>query len=152
VVLYVATCLTRWVDDEMQERIERHREDRPAEWRTEEDELDVLGLIGVVEEPVILVDCMTLWLSGRMAEGADEALLLSEARALNDTALQFGKVVVLVSNELGYGPVPEHPETRKFRDTAGRLNQTLAANAMRVDWVVAGIPITIKPKLKISPL
>jgi adenosylcobinamide kinase/adenosylcobinamide-phosphate guanylyltransferase len=136
--VYVATAQA--LDPEMAERIAHHRKRRGAGWRTIEEPNDIASVLAA-DEGTILVDCLTLWLSNRMLADAD---LDAEIAGL-ETALD-GHLwpVVLVSNEVGSGIVPENALARRFTDLQGRLNQRLAARADRVVLVVAGLPLIIK--------
>lgn len=140
---YVATA-EAW-DDEMRARIARHREERGPGWRTVEAPRDLAGALGRVSaEEAVLVDCATLWLSNRMLAGDD--LAAAEAGLLTALAACPAPVVV-VSNEVGFGIVPETPLGRRFREAQGRLNQTLAAQADLVALVAAGLPLVLKGSL-----
>lgn len=138
---YIATAQA--FDDEMRVRIAEHRTRRNEGWHTVEAPFDLANAIGNGGEQnnAILVDCLTLWLSNLFLAGRQ----LSEERALLDAALDTVKVpVVLVSNEVGLGIVPETAVGREFRDEAGWLHQHLAARAGRVIFMVAGLPMTVK--------
>ena len=140
--LYLATAQA--YDDEMRERIARHRLDRAGHgWETVEEPLDLATTLRAITRPdaVVLVDCLTLWLSNVMlgdlaVPASTEGLLLALAEAKGP--------VILVSNEVGLGLVPETPLGRAFRDEQGRLNQRVAALASRVVFVAAGLPVTLK--------
>jgi adenosylcobinamide kinase/adenosylcobinamide-phosphate guanylyltransferase len=93
---------------------------------------------------VILVDCLTLWISNLLLSTAASAAVEARIPRLIETLAQAACPVVLVSNEVGAGIVPENKLARQFRDLAGTANQAVAAAAHRVVWVVAGIPVTIK--------
>ncbi|MBX9991008.1 bifunctional adenosylcobinamide kinase/adenosylcobinamide-phosphate guanylyltransferase [Phreatobacter oligotrophus] len=140
--VYIATAEAH--DEEMAERIARHRADRQGRgWTTVEEPLDLAGAIGREARPgrSLLVDCLTLWLSNVMLAGRDPA----DAQAALVMALGGAVApVVLVSNEVGLGLVPETPLGRAFRDAQGRLNQAIAARADRVVFVAAGLPLTLK--------
>ena len=128
------------LDGEMEERIARHREERGSRWRTIEAPLDLaaaLAQVSVGETAVI--DCLTLWVSNLMH--ADRDL---EAETTRLIAALPGREVVLVSNEVGLGIVPDNALARRFRDAAGRLNQQVAAAADRVVFVAAGLPLVLK--------
>jgi len=138
--VYIATAQA--FDDEMRDRIARHRADRPADWTTIEAPLDLVQAIGALpaNRPV-LVDCLTLWLSNTMlaerdVEAACDALLQALARA--------APPVVCVSNEVGLGIVPDNALARRFRDAQGTLNQRIAAQADRVVLLTAGLPLVLK--------
>jgi adenosylcobinamide kinase / adenosylcobinamide-phosphate guanylyltransferase len=147
--LFIATSPV--VDQEMRERIERHRSDRQArEWRTIEEPLRPMDILaGNQEAEVVLLDCLTLWLSNLLFE-AEEPELFSEEMVVTLTeeliaaARQRPGVVLIVTNEVGMGIVPENPLARHYRDLLGRCNQRIAAVADRVDLVTCGIVQTIK--------
>lgn len=140
--LYVATAQAS--DDEMTERIAHHRAQRASDgWQTVEEPIGLAAAIArhSSSDTVILVDCLTLWLSNIMLGGRDvprmQAALISVLEAPRGP-------VVLVSNEVGMGIVPETPLGRAFRDAQGRLNQAVAATVPRVVFVAAGLPLVLK--------
>jgi adenosylcobinamide kinase/adenosylcobinamide-phosphate guanylyltransferase len=137
--LYIATAAAG--DDEMAARIAAHRARRGATWATLEVPLDLAGAIRAHRDTPMLVDCLTLWLSNAMHEARamenETAHLLEALRAARAP-------VVLVSNEVGLGLVPDTPLGRAFRDEAGRLNQRVAASAGHVVFVAAGLPLYLK--------
>lgn len=138
---YVATAQA-W-DDEMAARIAEHRARRPAPWETVDAPRDLASAIR--EAPAgrpVLVDCLTLWLTNAMLDEAAD--LAAEVDSLIAACKAVPGPIVLVSNEVGFGIVPENALARRFRDEAGRLHQRLAAIADRVVLVVAGLPMTIK--------
>ena len=148
-VAYVATA--RPEDEEMLARIERHRTDRPGRWKTIEEPLALAAAIrrASPEAEVILIDCLTVWLSNLCWELRDKAAAEIECAALAEidgiaTAAEKCHVI-LVSNEVGGGIVPDNPVGRSFRDLQGLVNQRAAAAAQRVFLTVAGIPLRIKP-------
>lgn len=143
--LYLATAEAG--DDEMAERIRLHRARRGAGWETVEEPLGLPQAISRNARPQrpMLVDCLTLWLGNLMGAGRDvdaaiQALLAALAAAKGP--------VVLVSNEVGLGIVPATPLGRTFRDHAGRLNQAVAAEADRVVFLAAGLPLILKDTVK----
>ena len=138
--VYIATGEPH--DNEMAARIAEHRARRGAEWQTIEAPRDLAGALAAVPAGgAVLVDCLTLWLANVMLAGADvEADIALLERAL----VERKGPVVLVTNEVGLGIVPENALARRFRDTAGRLNQRLAVLADRVVLLVAGIPMKVK--------
>lgn len=137
--LYLATAQA-W-DDEMRARIARHRARRSAAWVTRDVPLELAAAIAQGEGPV-LVDCLTLWLTNLMLSDAD---LDGATDALCAACAAARGPVVLVSNEVGLGIVPDNALARAFRDAAGRLHQRLAAEADRVVFLVAGLPMVVKP-------
>ena len=138
---YIATA-EAW-DEEMRDRIAHHREDRGAGWRTVEAPLELGAAIAAEagEGRVVLVDCLTLWLTNTMLAERDVG---AEQAALLDALEGAGGPVVCVSNETGLGIVPDNALARAFRDAQGRLNQSIAALAARVDFIAAGLPIRLK--------
>jgi adenosylcobinamide kinase / adenosylcobinamide-phosphate guanylyltransferase len=147
-VVYVAT--SRAEDAEMAERIRRHRADRPAHWITIEEPLAIAEAIEREASgcDVLLLDCLTLWLSNYCWEYRDtpqaelETAVRGEVARLANAAAEAR--VVVVSNEVGCGLVPDSPVGRLFRDLQGFVNQQAACAADWVYHVVAGIPVTIK--------
>jgi adenosylcobinamide kinase/adenosylcobinamide-phosphate guanylyltransferase len=130
-------------DSEMEERIERHRQERGAGWTTIECPLDLPSTILAEAHPsrILIVDCLTLWLSNMMlSERPLDAAMDALASALFDK----GSQVAIVSNEVGLSIVPENALARRFRDEQGRLNQRLAQLAHKVVFVAAGLPLTLK--------
>jgi adenosylcobinamide kinase/adenosylcobinamide-phosphate guanylyltransferase len=139
--LYVATAQA--LDDEMHERIEHHRRRRDARWHTIEAPLELpqaIAALGGSGQP-ILVDCLTLWLSNALLAGTDPTI--AGDRLIAALTEAPGPVVV-VSNEVGLGIVPDTPLGRRFRDAQGRLNQQVAAIADHVVLLAAGLPVTLK--------
>lgn len=140
--VYVATG--RAFDAEMETRIARHQADRGPTWQTFEAPLDLVGTLEREAKPgrMLLVDCLTLWVTNLMMDGRD---IDAEADALA-ACLGSGLAapVVLVSNEVGLGIVPDNAMAREFRDHAGRLHQRIAAVASTVHFVVAGLPMKLK--------
>ena len=130
------------LDAEMAERIARHRAERGPGWTLIEEPLELAHALRRrdPEAGVVVVDCLTLWLSNLMHRGRD---VEHETDLLVD-AIRVGGPTVLVSNEVGLGLVPETPLGRAFRDAQGRLNRTVAAACDRVEFVAAGLPLTLK--------
>ncbi len=137
---YLATAQP--LDGEMDARIAAHRAERGETWGVIEEPLEISdALRGADAGTTILIDCLTLWLSNLMHHERDvEAETTRLIAALTDTTNR----VVLVSNEIGLGLVPMEKLSRDFRDAQGRLNQRIAAAADNVEFVVAGLPMTLK--------
>lgn len=138
---YLATATAG--DDEMAARIDAHRARRGHLWQTVEEPLDLVGALrrhARADRP-ILVDCLTLWLNNLMEAGRDTT---AETAALVAGLRDLPGAVVLVSNEVGGGIVPDNALARAFADATGSLNQAVAAAADRVVLVVAGIPVPLK--------
>jgi adenosylcobinamide kinase / adenosylcobinamide-phosphate guanylyltransferase len=144
--VFIATSMP--LDDEMKDRVARHRAERGTGWNTVEAPLALAQAIAENARNgcVLLVDCLTLWISNMLLSTSAPAAVEARIPLLIETLAQAACPVVLVSNEVGAGIVPENKLARQFRDLAGTANQAVAAAAHRVVWVVAGIPVTIKPR------
>jgi adenosylcobinamide kinase/adenosylcobinamide-phosphate guanylyltransferase len=138
--VYVATAESS--DDEMAARIADHRNRRGNQWHTIEAPLDLAGALQAVSATsTALVDCLTLWLSNLMLANRD---IETEIQRLEQAVDVYRSPLVLVSNEVGSGIVPDNALARRFRDFQGRLNQRVAARTGRVVLVVAGLPMVLK--------
>ena len=122
-------------DNEMRERIARHRAERGDEFRTVEAPVELAAAIRSSEGDAIVVDCLTLWLANTMT---------GEFTDLQAAARASRSCVILVTNEVGCGIVPENALAREFRDRAGILNQRMAECADEVYWMVFGQPLRVK--------
>jgi adenosylcobinamide kinase / adenosylcobinamide-phosphate guanylyltransferase len=134
-VTFIATAQAG--DQEMDMRIRRHRETRQAEWRTAEAPIDVLGAVrAAAAGDFVVLDCLTLWVSNLIGQGASASDIESIANAI---ALELrGRDCVVVSNEVGLGIVPANELARSFRDILGAVNTSFAAAADRAVLMVAG--------------
>src|SRR5262249_12667314 len=126
---------------EMEARIARHRAERSDDFTTIEEPVDIAAAICKTEADVIVVDCLTLWLSNFMLLGRD---VEENTRALCDAAIHSRAALILVTNEVGCGIVPESALGRDYRDRAGILNQRIGAIADEVYWMVFGHPLRVK--------
>jgi adenosylcobinamide kinase/adenosylcobinamide-phosphate guanylyltransferase len=154
VVAFIATAEGR--DPEMRERIRRHRQSRPAGWTTLEAPRAAAKALRAAAKALreagpaaaVLVDCLTLLMSNLLLEAADartgEQAVLGEIHELLAAAREAPGLVILVSNEVGQGVVPESELGRAFRDIAGRAHQLVAAEADEVVFLTAGIPQKLK--------
>lgn len=146
-VLYVATAEIK--DEEMAERVRRHREQRPSGWDTLEEPLQLARALREHGEKydVILVDCLTLFVTNLMLQSSGEEWEKEVPGAIEDfvrTAREVVAHVIVVSNETGLGVVPESPLARSFRDLSGWANQVVARAADYVYFCVAGCPVDVK--------
>ncbi len=139
---FVATA--RAVDAEMRNRIERHKADRKSDWKTYEEPIEIVPLIKKIRGSysVVLIDCLTLWVSnlieGALQTEAEADELIAELLIPSETSF------LIVSNEVGMGIVPGNQLAREFRDSAGIVNQKVASVCQEVFMTVAGIPVEIK--------
>jgi len=143
-VTYIATAEPR--DTDMAARIARHRAERPAAWTTTEAPLDLTSQLAAAATvaDIVVVDCLTLWVSNLMLRGDDDEAILKEADALAALIAEPAAELRLVSNEVGLGVHPATSEGLRFRDVLGFVNQRAAAAASRVVLMVAGLPHLIK--------
>lgn len=139
--VYVATA--RIWDNEMRERVDLHKARRHGDWINIEEPDDLAGALSSHCRPdrIVLVDCLTLWVTNLMLA---EANIVARFDGLMAALDGLNGPVVMVSNEVGLGIVPDNKMARDFRDHAGRLHQMIAAKADRVELVVAGLPMTVK--------
>lgn len=139
--VYLATATAG--DEEMRDRIAHHRSRRDADWTTVEEPLALVDALTRLSHPgrIVLVDCLTLWLSNLMLAGRDPEV---EARELARFLRGAVVPIFLVSNEVGLGLVPETRLGRDFRDAQGRLNQLVATAVPHVVFVAAGLPLWLK--------
>ncbi|PJZ49284.1 bifunctional adenosylcobinamide kinase/adenosylcobinamide-phosphate guanylyltransferase [Leptospira saintgironsiae] len=152
---FLATCPR--IDSEMDERIQRHQQERIG-WNTIEEELELSPVFdSIPSESVVLVDCLSLWINNLMFEANKKSLNLTQDQ-IKDVCLNLGKHILdskmenvfLVTNEVGMGLVPENKEGRLYRDLLGICNQIFASIANEVYFLVSGIPIRIKSSPKIN--
>lgn len=148
--LFVATC--PHTDPEMDERISRHQHDRRGRgWQSvEEPLLLVEQLASCRPDTTVLIDCLTLWINNLMYEAGERHKEIDEDRVellaekLGQVAAAHHGTVIMVTNEVGSGIVPENPVARRYRDLVGRCNQVIARTADQVFLVSCGIPLQVK--------
>ena len=148
--LFLATCPVE--DEEMRQRVERHRQARSTgQWQTLEEPLDVQkALAGASLNTIVLVDCLTLWVSNLMYRAEQDGSTLQEdemahfCKEVLDAAKRHSGNIIFVTNEVGLGIVPENAVARRFRDLVGCCNQCIAATADTVTLVACGIPLQLK--------
>lgn len=141
--VYVATAQA--LDDEMRDRIAAHKARRDGSWTNIDAQLDIVGCLKdqTGEGTVVLVDCLTMWLSNHLLYNSDVEM---ESRRLADNVTTLAGLKIFVSNEVGSGIVPDNALGRQFRDAQGRLNQMMAETCDTVTLVVAGLPMLLKGK------
>ena len=136
-VTFVATA--RASDEEMAERIRRHRADRPSGWSTIEEPLDLEdALERAGDRATTIVDCLTLWVSNLLEDGCDDDEVVARAERAAERARDRAGATIAVTNEVGAGIVPMHPLARRYRDLLGRVNAIWSVRASRAVLVVAG--------------
>ena len=160
--LYIATAEA--LDDEMAKRIKKHKKERGDNWNTIEEPIKIVEVIKKNNPPlppftkggkggfnVILLDCLTLWISNLMhrearskGQGARGGRTLQKITDLISACKKAKASIIIVSNEVGLGIVPDNPLARQFRDIAGFANQKIADAAGEVYFMVSGIPLKIK--------
>ena len=142
-VTYIATATGG--DDEMRERIKHHKASRPDHWQLIEEPFYLsTHLETIASDQVLIIDCMTLWLSNWLCSN-DESSWQEEKSLFINVLLKRQQPVFIVSNEVGSGVIPMGELSRQFVDQAGWLNQALAQVADKVTLVVAGCPLQLKP-------
>ena len=145
-VLFLATAQA--TDDEMAERIAKHKSSRPATWRTVEEPLQIASALKshAASSDIVILDCLTVWLGNMMSQdaSASEEEALEEVERLLEVYKTGSASLILVSGEVGMGLVPPYPLGRAFRDIQGRINQKLAQEADKVFFMIAGIPLELK--------
>jgi len=142
--IFIATCMPQ--DKEMEQRVLRHQQQRSSAWKTLEVPIFLPEAIhrNDVEGHVILVDCLTLWINNLILDDDKPENIDNHIQKLTQSIEKAKCPVILVSNEVGTGIVPENKLARMFRDITGFANQKVAACVDRVIWMVAGIPVKIK--------
>jgi len=143
-LLYIATAA--YGDREMAERIARHQERRGSAWQTIEEQHDLAGALSGHDGwfEAILVDCVTLWLTNLLLKYEDKKAVLEEVRRTASLFPSLKTPLILVSNEVGMGIIPDNPLARTFCDLSGEANQILAAAADEVYVTFSGLPLKIK--------
>jgi adenosylcobinamide kinase / adenosylcobinamide-phosphate guanylyltransferase len=141
-VTFIATAQD--FDDEMTERISKHQLERPKEWTTIEAPIDVHTALENTQTRVVILDCLSLLVSNLMLENYSETQILERIQNALEIAKTRDLKLIVVSNEVGSGVVPEYPLGRLFRDVLGRANQTVAATSSEAYLLVAGLSLRLK--------
>ena len=142
--IYLATA--EILDEEMALRVDRHRKARGPEWQTVEEPVRVVEKIMEYRDQgeTIVFDCLTLWLSNLLLKWDDEARIMEEVNRLKRAIKEGAATLIIVTNEVGMGIVPDYPLGRRFRDLSGTVNQRMAEEADTVVFMVSGIPLFLK--------
>ncbi len=143
-VMYIATATV--YDDEMRDRVDHHRLQRPDHWPVIEESYDLAGVLEreARDDRCLLVDCLTLWVTNLLCI-EDKALWPQKRQELLDILPTLPGHIIMVSNEVGMGIVPMGELSRQFVDESGRLHQSIARLADKVTFVAAGLPLVMKP-------
>ncbi|MDO4246415.1 MAG: bifunctional adenosylcobinamide kinase/adenosylcobinamide-phosphate guanylyltransferase [Deinococcus sp.] len=141
-VTYLATAQA--FDHEMRERIGRHRADRPAEWITVEEPLNVVQAVQDAQTPTLLLDCLSVWVGNLMHFEQTDEQILAQADALAQAARSRPGTTIFVTNEVGFGIVPDNALARRYRDVLGWVNQRAAAASTEAYLVASGLPLKLK--------
>lgn len=143
-VVYIATAQA--IDEEMQERIRKHKRNRPNNWVTFEvvSRLQDMLRQALEKTDTVIIDCLTIYVARRMEETVNDDEIIDEIVDVVKEARRSGRTVIIVSNEVGMGLVPDYPSGRRYRDLLGIVNQKVAEYADKVLLTVAGIPVDIK--------
>jgi len=147
-VIFVATSPHIPGDRDLDDRIAKHRDERPATWHTIEEQLDLTAAIATSPDALMIVDCLTLWLNNMLHHGAEQAAIDEATSAAIAAACDRRGHTVVITNEVGLGIVPENDLGRLYRDRLGRLNQQWVAASDRAYLMVAGRALALTdPKI-----
>ncbi|MBD3182803.1 bifunctional adenosylcobinamide kinase/adenosylcobinamide-phosphate guanylyltransferase [Candidatus Poribacteria bacterium] len=144
-IAFIATATAK--DEEMKKRIEIHKDNRPLDWSTIEEPLDIASAIrSVLDHDLIIIDCITLLVTNLMFsdESADENTVVKGIKEMISAIREFNGAVIIVSNEVGMGIVPDNKLSRDFRDYAGRANQMIVEAADEFYVCFSGMPLRLK--------
>lgn len=141
-VSFIATAEA--LDSEMNDRITQHKLERISKWQTLEESLDIGSALERATHKLIVLDCVALWVSNLLLTGTSETAMLERTAAFIASAATFEKNVIVVSNEVGLGIVPDNALSRRYRDALGRVNQTFAAASSEAYLLVSGLELQLK--------
>ncbi len=136
------------LDEEMAQRIRNHKQSRPKDWQTLEEPLEVAQVLQDHGDDfrLMLLDCLTLWISNCLMAGWEDQKILAETERLLRLSRQVRCSLIFVSNEVGWGIVPDNPSARVFRDLSGSVHQKMAREADEVYFMICGLPQKIKAR------
>ena len=141
-VIYVATAPDS--DKDMADRIDRHRDERPSDWTTIEEQLDLAGALNTTEEALVIIDCLTLWTSNLMWKGSTDDEIHAIAERTARGAAERSAPTIAISNEVGMGVHPDTALGRRYRDVLGRVNQLWVAASASSLLLIAGRAIELR--------
>jgi adenosylcobinamide kinase/adenosylcobinamide-phosphate guanylyltransferase len=141
-VLFVATAIPN--DSELRERIKKHKVERPDTWRTVEATEGVLGAHLAGDEGALILDCLTLYVGRRLTEGVPPESIIDEVEEAADLMSERFSLAVIVTNEVGWGVIPDNELARAYSEVLGKANQVIADRADEVMLMVSGIPVKVK--------
>jgi len=143
-VIFLATGSAK--DEEMKERIRLHKKSRPSSWKTIEEGRDIIPVLSSIKPPhkIIIMDCLTFLVSNLLLDHHTEEFITEYIERIAKIILKSPHTAIIVSNEVGWGVVPESALGRKFRDILGKSNQIMAKYAQRVYLMVSGMPVNLK--------
>lgn len=139
-VVFIATG--RPIDDEMEERIKKHKESRPEEWKTIEEEIDIEDYIEKGNDYIL--DCLTTWVTNLMINGYKEKEIIEKVEKLIENIRKVDCSCVIISNEVSWGIVPENKLARNFIDIIGKIHQIIVEKSDIFYLMIAGVPLKLK--------
>lgn len=142
-VVFLATCIPQ--DEEMRQRVKKHKLNRPKDWKTIEESINICSVIEKTKETkLVVIDCLTLWISNLILSGKPEKEIFKRINSFIKTLKQTRASVIIVSNEVGWGIVPENKLARMFRDIIGITHQKVSRISSDVYLIIGGLPLKIK--------
>ena len=142
-VIFLATC--KPADNEMRKRVKKHKKSRPGEWKVIEENIDISSVIkNTKKDKLVIIDCITLWVSSLLLSGLKEKKIIEKINEFTDTLKKTKLPLVIVSNEVGWGIVPDNEISRIFRDIIGIAHQKISKVSQEVYLLVSGIALKIK--------
>lgn len=143
-VAFIPTCAP--LDKEMEKRIQLHKKSRPKHWKTFENPKDIPALLKKIGSSfeIIVIDCLTLWVSNLLLSGAKERAILAGTSKIAGSLKKIKAESIIVSNEVGLGIVPKNRLARDFRDIAGRVNQIMASKSSNIFFMFGGVSLKLK--------
>jgi len=141
-VIFIATA--KPIDDEMRKRVEKHKKNRPKEWLTIEEDINIDKVVEKYKKKNLIVDCITIWVSNMLINNFSEEEIIKKVENLMKNIKKNNLSAIIVSNEVGWGIVPENKLARVFRDIIGKVHQIISKNSDYVYLLVSGIPLILK--------